>query len=114
MHLICSVFEILNRRITVLLDRDHQIGHSYFLEATSIDRLHHVLYRRVFPLLQEYFYNDREKLRRLLGAYDPVANKGFVASMGQKVDAFGPFWRANGGVKVPYPSLASPIKSETM
>jgi len=82
--LICYVFEILNRRITVLLDRDHQIGHSYFLEATSIDRLHHVLYRRVFPLLQEYFYNDREKLRRLLGAYDPTAKKGFVASMGNE------------------------------
>ena len=79
--LICYVFEILNRRITVLLDRDHQVGHSYLLEATSMDRLHHVLYRRVFPLLQEYFYNDREKLRRLLGAYEPGAKKGFVASM---------------------------------
>ena len=71
----------LNERITALLDRDHQIGHSYFLGATSMERLHQTLYCKVFPLLQEYFYNDREKLRLLLGAYDGGAKKGFVASM---------------------------------
>ena len=79
--LVCRVFEVLNRRITVLLDRDHQIGHSYFLGAISMDRLHQVLYRRVFPLLQEYFYNDRERLQRLLGAYNATAQKGFVATL---------------------------------
>lgn len=80
--LACHVFEILNRRITVRLDRDHQVGHSYFLEATSMRRLHQALYGRIFPLLQEYFYNDWESLRLILGEYDAKANNGgFVASL---------------------------------
>jgi 5-methylcytosine-specific restriction protein B len=85
--LVCRVFEVLNRRITVRLDRDHQIGHSYFLDATSIERLHQALYGRVFPLLQEYFYNDWESLRLVLGEYDAEDNKGFVASLGGEYDS---------------------------
>ncbi len=85
---ICSVFEVLNARITSLLDRDHMVGHSYFLGATSPENLHHVLYRRVFPLLQEYFYNDSERLKELLGEYKPgEEEQGFVgaSSLRQKL-----------------------------
>ncbi|MGH3088382.1 MAG: McrB family protein [Rubrobacteraceae bacterium] len=74
--LVCDVFEVLNARIAALLDRDHRIGHSYFLSATSPKNLHHALYRRVFPLLQEYFYNDVERLEKLLGTYD--GETGFI------------------------------------
>jgi 5-methylcytosine-specific restriction protein B len=80
-ELVCTVFEILNRRITVLMDRDHQIGHSYFLDVRSMADLHRVLYRKVFPLLQEYFYNDRERLTRLLGRWEPGTGQGFVAAL---------------------------------
>jgi 5-methylcytosine-specific restriction endonuclease McrBC GTP-binding regulatory subunit McrB len=79
-HLICDVFVEINRRISVLLVRDHQIGHSYFMEATSEAKLHAVLYKKIFPLLQEYFYNDQRKLKLLLGSYEPGAPKGFVVS----------------------------------
>ncbi len=78
MDLICEVFEIINARIAALLDRDHQIGHSYFLGISSIDDLHDALYRRILPLLQEYFYNDHEQLERLLGVYDAAQGTGFV------------------------------------
>jgi 5-methylcytosine-specific restriction enzyme B len=80
-ELVCEVFEALNRRVVMLLDRDHQIGHSYFLNATSIGELHRTLYRQIFPLLQEYFYNDPERMRRLLGTHDPFARKGFFTHM---------------------------------
>lgn len=83
-QLVCDVFEELNRRISVLLDRDHQIGHSYFMETTSTDKLHAVLYGKIFPLLQEYFYNDQRKLRLLLGTREPAASKGFVCFMDQE------------------------------
>lgn len=79
--LVCEVFEALNKRVAVLLDRDHQIGHSYFLDAASIEDLHRVLYHRVFPLLQEYFYNDPQRLRDVLGAYDATNQRGFVRPM---------------------------------
>jgi hypothetical protein len=57
----------LNARITALLDRDHQIGHSYFMGLKTTDDLHFAWYRRVVPLLQEYFYNDSERLRAVIG-----------------------------------------------
>jgi hypothetical protein len=61
----------LNQRITAILDRDHQIGHSYFLskdeDENGLDWLHFVWYHRVIPLLQEYFYNDGERLKVVLG-----------------------------------------------
>lgn len=57
----------LNRRITVLLGRDYQIGHSYLMNIDSVETLHFAWYRKIMPLLQEYFYNDWERLRAVVG-----------------------------------------------
>jgi 5-methylcytosine-specific restriction protein B len=60
----------LNERVAALLDRDHRIGHSYFLgldRDAGVSDLRFVWYHRVVPLLQEYFYNDGERLRAVMG-----------------------------------------------
>lgn len=57
----------LNGRITALLDREHQIGHSYLMNLTDVEGLRFAWYHRVVPLLQEYFYNDGERLQAVLG-----------------------------------------------
>jgi 5-methylcytosine-specific restriction protein B len=57
----------LNERIAALRDRDHQIGHSYLLHLRDAGDLHFAWYRRVVPLLQEYFYNDGERLKAVIG-----------------------------------------------
>ena len=57
----------LNLRITALLGRDYQIGHSYFIGISDISGLHFAWYNQVIPLLEEYFYNDAERLRAILG-----------------------------------------------
>lgn len=57
----------LNQCITALLGRDYQIGHSYFINVKDITELHFAWYRRIIPLLQEYFYHDTERLRAVLG-----------------------------------------------
>ncbi|HZH29908.1 MAG TPA: AAA family ATPase [Pyrinomonadaceae bacterium] len=57
----------LNERIAALRDRDHQIGHSYLMRLTGLQDLHFAWYRRVVPLLQEYFYNDGERLKAVIG-----------------------------------------------
>jgi DNA polymerase III delta prime subunit len=62
-----AVLSTLNERIALILDRNHQIGHSYFLNLKSTEDLHFAWYNRVLPLLQEYFYNDSERLYAVLG-----------------------------------------------
>jgi 5-methylcytosine-specific restriction protein B len=57
----------LNARIVALLSHDYQIGHSYFLDVNDIEDLHFTWYHRVIPLLQEYFYNDGQRLQALIG-----------------------------------------------
>jgi 5-methylcytosine-specific restriction enzyme B len=62
-----SVLTRINRDISLLLDRDHQVGHSYFMDVKTPEGLHFAWYHRVVPLLQEYFYNDTTRLHALLG-----------------------------------------------
>jgi hypothetical protein len=58
----------LNARIAALLDRDHQIGHSYLYGVTDSTALRFAWYHRIVPLLREYFYNDGARLRAVLGS----------------------------------------------
>jgi|GEM_PF-1824972 len=70
-ELVVAVFETLNKRIRFLYDREHQLGHAYFLEATDEERLRRVLLDRVLPMLQEYFYGAWDKICIVLGCpYD--------------------------------------------
>ena len=60
------LLEAMNRRIAVLLDREHQIGHTYFLRVDTREALAETFRNRIVPLLQEYFYDDWEKIRAVL------------------------------------------------
>ena len=62
-----KIFKIINQRIEVLKDREHQIGHSYFMGVNSEEGLKAVIYDKIIPLLQEYFYGDYEKIQLVLG-----------------------------------------------
>ena len=57
---------VMNRRIVVLMDREHQIGHTYFLGVDTLAALARTFQVRIMPLLQEYFYDDWEKIRAVL------------------------------------------------
>jgi 5-methylcytosine-specific restriction protein B len=65
-----DVLRIINERIEYLLDRDHLIGHSYFIGITDWDTLCSKFRNNIIPLLQEYFYNDWEKIALVLGDND--------------------------------------------
>lgn len=62
-----SLLEKINERIEILLNRDHKIGHSYFIDVNCIDDLRSVFKNSIVPLLQEYFYGDYEKIGWILG-----------------------------------------------
>jgi 5-methylcytosine-specific restriction protein B len=57
----------INGRITRLIGRDFQIGHSYFIGCSSINDLKTVFENKVIPLLQEYFYRDYGRIGQVLG-----------------------------------------------
>lgn len=62
-----QVMEELNRRIMLVLDREHRIGHAFFMGVTTAEEFNAIFADKIVPLLQEYFYNDWDGLRGVLG-----------------------------------------------
>lgn len=62
-----DIFNLINKRIEVLKDAEHQIGHSYFMRVKDDADLRKVFQKKLIPLLQEYFYGDTERIRLVVG-----------------------------------------------
>ncbi len=69
-----DILEQINKRIEILLDRNHAVGHSYFLklkdesqESKKNQLFIDILYDNIIPLLQEHFYSDISKIGLVLG-----------------------------------------------
>lgn len=62
-----KMLSVINERIEKLIDKDHQIGHSYFLEAETLENLKHTFRNKIIPLLEEYFFGDYGKIGLVLG-----------------------------------------------
>ncbi len=64
------MLEKINKRVEYLYDRDHTIGHAYFMslkDNETLEELENILRNKIIPLLQEYFYDDWEKILMVLG-----------------------------------------------
>ena len=69
------LLQTLNDRIQVLYDREHTLGHAFFIpvvqvkedEDLAFERLKRIMRNKVLPLLEEYFHNDWQKIRMVLG-----------------------------------------------
>lgn len=79
-----EVLVCINQRIELLLDKDHLIGHSYFMQVSRVDDLKWVFKNKIIPLLQEYFYGDYGKIGLVLGS-------GFVALKAKPSNVFASF-----------------------
>lgn len=77
-----KLLEMMNARIEYLYDRDHQIGHAFFLgNQLSVEAIIKTIQKKVIPLLQEYFYDDWEKIALVLGGAGEVGqNDAFIQS----------------------------------
>ncbi len=80
-----SMLKAMNERITVCLDREHQIGHTYLIGVRTIDRLAEVFQRSIVPLLQEYFYDDWAKIRLVLNE-NPFIHERKIGTSIENVD----------------------------
>lgn len=78
-----DILKTINSRIERLLDKDHLIGHAYFLDKTE-ETLITSFYQNIIPLLQEYFYGDYGKIGLVLG-------EGFVKSKNFKEEKLATF-----------------------
>lgn len=67
---IALMLEKINERIAFLYDREHTIGHAFFAKLAkepTIETLQSIFEKSVIPLLQEYFYEDYQKIQLILG-----------------------------------------------
>lgn len=68
-----NVLRAINKRVRAILNKDVQIGHAYFIDVENDEETLDVICKKVIPLLEEYFYNDIDKIRFVLNDYDDTA-----------------------------------------
>ncbi len=82
----------MNQRIEVLVDRDHTIGHAFFMNTENVHDLRTAFGNKIIPLLQEYFYGNYQKMEMVIGsAFFKIteANKVKFAAKTEDFDADG-------------------------
>jgi len=75
----------INQRVEALYDRDHCIGHAYFTPLAKVPdgderlvALQQVFSTRILPLLEEYFFEDWQKIRLVLADNQKLKPARFV------------------------------------
>ncbi len=79
------MLDAINQRIEMLYDRDHCIGHAYFTPLAQVPdgderfvALQQVFSTRILPLLEEYFFEDWQKIRLVLADNQKSPAASFV------------------------------------
>ncbi len=83
------LLDAINERLMILIDADHTIGHAWLWEVTDLEGLKLVFKDKILPLLQEFFYNDYEKIGLVLG-------EAFVSPEKVKAGIFAKFTGGSG------------------
>lgn len=76
-----QLLRVMNQRIEVLLDRDHCLGHAYFMPLQkdgSQARLELIFRNQILPLLQEYFFEDWQRIAWVLNDQRKAPNDQFI------------------------------------
>jgi 5-methylcytosine-specific restriction protein B len=76
-----ALLRVMNERIELLLDRDHCLGHAYFMplfENPSLELLARIFKSNILPLLQEYFFEDWQRIQWVLNDHRKPETLRFV------------------------------------
>ncbi|MEX9253248.1 McrB family protein [Pseudenterobacter timonensis] len=109
-----AVIRILNKRIEILLDRDHLIGHAFFMHLRkngTIEQLATLFSKQILPLLQEYFFDDWQRIQWVLNDHRKNPEDCFIVRETESIDdLFGdiPFQGHSQGWKINMPAFNRP------
>ena len=84
-----KLLSVINQRIEALLDRDHCLGHAYFMplrQEPTLAKLAEIFSNQVLPLLQEYFFDDWQRIQWVLNDHRKQEMFQFVSARGVNVD----------------------------
>ena len=97
-----KILSDMNQRISVLLDRDHRLGHAPFMRLLSgfslngesergrfMCALAEIFRRQIVPLLEEYFFEDWQKIQWVLNDHRKKAENRFLTVTQSDVSLFG-------------------------
>jgi 5-methylcytosine-specific restriction protein B len=90
------LLETLNERIELLLDRDHRLGHAYFIGVKTLDDLNGVFLEQVLPLLAEYFHDDWSRIALVLVNRELGKSEFVMTEELDPAKVFGKSWDAHG------------------
>lgn len=79
---LAKLLDAINIKIMDKYDRDHRIGHAYFMGMESLNDFYQTWYYKILPLLGEYFYNDVGTLKSIVGKsfYDKYGNINYLST----------------------------------
>ncbi|HEY8606134.1 MAG TPA: AAA family ATPase [Noviherbaspirillum sp.] len=90
---VSNLLEIMNQRIEALLDREHCLGHAYFLPLrhdNTIGHLGRIFMQQILPLLKEYFFEDWERIGWVLNDHrKPAVDRFILRGSAVVADLFG-------------------------
>ncbi|WP_318471029.1 McrB family protein [Photobacterium leiognathi] len=94
----------LNKRIEVLYDREHTLGHAFLFpvyneqdEDKAFELLKAAFKNKIIPLLEEYFFDDWNKIRLVLGDNQKEAALCFVT---KQEDSYESLFGTNHGLNL--------------
>lgn len=85
-----QLLRVMNQRIEALLDRDHCLGHAYFMPLASDARpelLSLIFRNQILPLLQEYFFEDWQRIQWVLNDHRKPGLDCFVYEQAKGLQA---------------------------
>ena len=110
---VAEMLEVMNRRIECLFDREHVIGHSCFLKLEddrTVEALAGIFSKNVIPLLQEYFFEDYEKIQLVLG--DNAKEEGYKFVRDEKLKPRDIFRASRGDPDIDLPEKRYSIQQD--
>ncbi|MDP5276204.1 AAA family ATPase [Chengkuizengella axinellae] len=85
---IMRMLKTINARIEFLFDREHTIGHAYFVSLAkepTLETLADIFQNSILPLMQEYFYEDYSKIQLVLGDNEKDEDFKFIKDEALKI-----------------------------